>query len=129
MLQWPPGNGVSVSLVARIGPGRFGPRYIFPQVYRRSLPGRELYDSYVFYNDLSVESDDRQGRLRIARRSNVFATYYWKRERWIKIDSTRLPGVANISFDAITEPTTFGRVDVTVAFDSFTLFATQADCS
>jgi hypothetical protein len=130
LLQWPSANGVAVQLVARIGPRKYAPRYVFPQISRRSLTGgEEQYQSYLYISDAQLASNDPQGRLRIARRDGVFTTYYWRRERWIKVDSARLAAPALISFDAGTDGATFGRSDVSVAFDNFTLFATQADCS
>ena len=129
LLQWPRANGVNVSLVARVGPQHFTPRYLFPQISRRSLPDGEQYQSYLWVADTSVPSDDQKGRLRIARRDGVFTTYYWKTARWIKLDSAKLTAPALISFDAITNGTGFGRADVSVAFDNFTLYANRADCS
>ncbi len=130
LLQWPRGDGVAAQLVARIGPRPGAPRYIFPQISRRSLVGGEdQYQSYLFVGDVQFASDDRQGRLRIARSDGVLTTYYWKRERWLKVDSALHPGPALISFDIGTDGATFGRLDVTVAFDNFTLFASRTECN
>jgi hypothetical protein len=130
LLKWPSGNGVFASLVARLGPRSSGLRYVFPQISRLSLKnGEELYQSFLYASDLTFASDDREGRLRIARRDGVMVTYYWQRQRWVKVASARLDGPALIGFDAITKGTGFSGVDVTVAFDNFTLFAGRSDCS
>jgi hypothetical protein len=122
---------VFASLVARVGPRSSGLRYVFPQVSRLSLKnGQELYQSYLYGSDVTFASDDHEGRVRIARRDSVVTTYYWQRQRWVKIASEgQLGGPALIGFDVITNDTGFGRLDVAVAFDNFTLFASRSDCS
>jgi hypothetical protein len=129
LIQWPRANGVYASLVARVGPRPFTPRYIFPQISRRSIPDNEEYQSYLDVSNVSVPSNDSQGRLRVARRNGRITTYYWKSARWVAVDSAQHSGPALVSFDAITNDVGFGRVDVSVAFDNFTLFANRADCS
>jgi hypothetical protein len=119
LLKWPSGNGVLTSPVARLGPRSSPFNYTFPQISRLSLKnGEELYQSYLYGSDLTFHSDDREGRLRLARRDGVVTTYYWQRQRWVKVASERLRGAALI-----------GRLDVAVAFDNFELFASRADCS
>jgi len=129
LLEWPPANGVSISLVAAMHDRRDFPREIFPQVWRRSLPGKEQYHSYVVAGEVFVDTDDREGRLRIARRNNVFATYYWRRERWVKMDSAILPGNAEIAFTIGSGADVWAKHDVTAAFDNFVLYSSREDCS
>jgi hypothetical protein len=59
----------------------------------------------------------------------VLITYYWKRERWVKANSATLPGPAPIDFASMTGGDEWGKLDTTVAFDNFVLFASRADCS
>ena len=128
LVQWPPGNGVSATLSATIEKGKVAPYDIYPQIFRRSLGDQEHYQSAVILDESVVPTEDRQGRLRIARRNNIFATYYWKRQRWVAVDSAKLPGTAAIAFATITNGNEWGRLDVTVAFDNFVLYASRADC-
>src|SRR6266550_3039712 len=124
LVNWPPQNGVSVSLM--VGGTPFN-------VYRVSwqFQPSESYGAFLPPVGTTLPADGTTGTLRLARVGDIFTTYYRSGLRWVPIISGVGPtddvpltlAVFNISGAA-----TFAGQPVTVAFDNFHVFADRIVC-
>jgi hypothetical protein len=124
LVDWPPENGVWVSLM--VGGTPFN-------VYRVSwqFQPSEAYGAYLPPAGTSIPATGTSGTLRLTRVGDLFTGWYLSGHSWVPIISGLGPtndvplnlGVFNISGAA-----TFAGLPVTVAFDNFHVSATGVTC-
>jgi hypothetical protein len=125
LVDWPPENGVWVSLMVNGGPFN---------VYRVSwqFPDHEQYGVYLPPSGNTVSATGTTGTIRLTRKGSTFTGYYLAGDgTWVPIGSGIGPtddasftlGVFNISAAA-----TFAGLPVTVTLDNFRVIADQIVC-
>jgi hypothetical protein len=124
LVNWPPENGVWVSLAVAGTPFN---------VYRVSwqFQPSESYGAFLPPVGTTLPAEGTSGTLRLARVGDIFTAYYRSGLSWVPIISGTGPtddvplsiGVGNISGAA-----TFAEQPVTVAFDNLHVFADRIVC-
>jgi DNA-binding SARP family transcriptional activator len=119
LLEWPVGDNVFVGIVTqKSGVGR-------------SSGSNEVYASWAGTIGLTVPLPDTSGSLRLARVNDVVSGYIWHNGGWQMIASGTVYGAEAFSLLALWNPNTgtpFGRQEVKVAFDNFTVTGADPSC-
>ena len=123
LLEWPPNDNIIVGLGA---------------IFAGSVVGRssssQWGDQYVGWvvpgSNGSVPLTDVSGSLRIARVHGIETTYIWHRGGWVSLAAGYSQGAAVFGLQAMSpDPTSqFGRQELKVAFDNFTVTGTDPVC-
>jgi DNA-binding SARP family transcriptional activator len=127
LVDWPAGNGITVTLNAFLGPTNIG----WQSWRRSSAQWGEAYGSYTG-TSASVALNDAVGTLRIARDNGTITAYFLHNGAWDAITSGQNAGLATIAVSANGGPGynvgPFIGQQVTVDFDNFTVTATNPTC-
>ena len=122
LLEWPSADNVLVGLSA---------------IYAGAVVGRESgtqsgdqYTAWVGPSNGSVPLPDGSGSLRIARIDGIATTYIWHRGRWSRLAVGSSQGAAVLGLQAMwaDRQFPFGRQEVKVAFDNFTVTGANPIC-
>ncbi|MFL5954169.1 MAG: BTAD domain-containing putative transcriptional regulator [Gaiellaceae bacterium] len=125
LVQWPSPNGMSLGLVAFLGPKPTG------WAATRTAYGPDQYQGYVAGKYKSVDSGDWSGTLRVARASGVVTAYFLRNGSWVSLGSARDQDVASIGLIVLggeSRSAPFNGQSVVVDFDNFHLTAAGARC-
>ena len=123
LLEWPPNDNIIVGLGA---------------IFAGSVVGRssssQWGDQYVGWvvpgSNGSVPLTDVSGSLRIARVHGIETTYIWHRGGWVSLAAGYSQGAAVFGLQAMSPDSSsaFGRQELKVAFDNFTVTGDDPVC-
>jgi DNA-binding SARP family transcriptional activator len=120
LLQWPAGNGASVSLVAyQAGP---------VDEISRTTTSQWGDMVNVWPGQGSAPLSDQSGSLRIARTGNVVKAYVWHHGQWKKLNSQVLPGEIWVGLTLSSNAGSWQNTSVLAAFQHFSVAAPDATC-
>jgi len=120
LLTWPTGETVGADL-SLFGPG------LAEQISRAAWSW--LPDAYASYpNPGSAPSADASGSLRIARTGGTVTTYFARDGQWRVLTSRPVPGPVSVAIAVSASGSDWHGSPVSVAFDNFSLTASDAGC-
>ena len=120
LLTWPAGTGAYAGLNAFFADSAV--------VRQSSAQWGDQYASWVSSVNGGIPLEDRQGQLRLRRVGARITTYFWHRGGWQSIVSGRSTGKATLGLQLQADGDQFSHTEVRVAFDNFSVKATEADC-
>lgn len=122
LLEWPATNGVLVQLNA------WFTRRGAVAVGRQSQAWDEEYVTWADPRSNSRPTLDNRGSLRIRRVGSIISTHYKSGRQWLSLGSARTDEAPMIGVQAMTRDEWFADRPVRVAFDNFSMTATQSVC-
>ena len=119
LLQWPTGNGATVSLVAyQTG--------LVDEVTRSTTTQYDIYTAWP--NQGTAPLADTSGSFRIARSNGIVRTYFWHRDQWHELGKLSISGEIWVGVSIWTFANLWQQQPVSAAFDNFVITAPDANC-
>jgi DNA-binding SARP family transcriptional activator len=122
LLEWPAAVGAHVQLSS----------WIFPDV--NSASGRQTnqyadqYSGNINQHFTLVTTTDTKGTLRLARTNGVQSSYYLSNGKWLRLESAKASGPAQIGIQLFGMANEWTHQEVRVAFDNFSISAPALVC-
>ena len=123
LLQWPAGNGATISLVAY----QAAPVEWIGRQTDGSANGLDGYNAYPSGSAVAP-LPDASGSLRMSRTGGVLRVYFWHHEQWKEIGRIAISGEIWVGLSIGTFANTWQQQNVSAAFRNFVLTASNADC-
>jgi DNA-binding SARP family transcriptional activator len=120
LLSWPPAAGVYAGINAYFADAAV--------VRQSSAQWGDQYGAWVVPTAGGFALPDVKGRFRMKRVDGVITNYFWLAGRWRKLVSGVSRRTAVIGLQVQANGDEFSREEVRVAYDNFSVTATEADC-
>lgn len=119
LLQWPAGNGATVSLVAyNTGP--------VDEISRSTTTQYDIYTTYPAQGNAPLA--DTSGFFRMTRKNGILRTYIWHHDQWKTLSKLPIRGGLSVGVSLWTFANVWRGQPVSAAFDNFVVKAPRADC-